>query len=284
MITSKELQYVSLWANKIPMPGVEYSKKVLEDIKKSYELYQEKYKNKEYSIIFSNSEEIEFEIMTKNLCHMMGIDFNNIRGEYFDDYRQNVFGTKATDFSSYELLEMIIENMDKVALYDNDQNNNTKAINYYKSAIKCSIFNKLSNFDKFNFAAINYIGDKEEIEYDKQKLLFIPSNEALVPYFMMCIVKAEEQDCEKYVVSSLMAPENPKGFFENQEVVIPTQILISDNKNLIKKVATPEEKIQLLTMYSNIINKYKIQNRINIYGDYENMLNDLSNQKVYSLK
>ena len=46
--------------------------------------------------------------------------------------------------------------------------------------------------------------------------------------------------------------------------------------------ATPEEKIQLLTMYKSIINEYNIPNRINIYGDYETMLNDLSNSKEKS--
>lgn len=282
MITSKELQYVSMRANRIPMPGTEYSKKVLEEIKNCYELYNKKYKNKEYSIIFSNSEEIDFEILTKNLCHMMGIDYNNIKGEYFDDYRENVFGTSAADFTSYDLLGMIIENMDKVAAYDNNANNTVKAVNYYKSAIKCEIFNKLTDFDKFNFAAINYIGNRDDIEYDKQKLLFISSNEAVTPYFMMGI--KQEEDTSKYVVASLMAPDNPKYFFENQEVVIPTQILVNDNQNLEKKVATAEEKMRLLTMYSNIINKYNLPNRINIYGDYENMLNELCNQKVYKLK
>jgi len=282
MITSKELKYVNVWANKIPMPGIEYSKQVLEEIKKCYELYKEKYKDKQYSMIFSNSNEIDFEIQSKNLCHMMGIDFGNIRNDYFDQYRKDVFNTSYTDFTSFELLEMILENMDAVAEYDNDVNNKAKAINYYKSAIKCAIFNKLSNFDNFNFAVINYKGQKEEVEYDKQKILFIPSNEALTPYFMM-FIKDDGYGENNYVVSSLSAPENPKIFFEDQEVVIPTQIMVSDNNNLKKLVATPEEKIQLLTMYSNIINKYNIPNKINIYGDYENMLNDMANKR-YILK
>ena len=34
MITSKELQYVDSWATKIPMPGYEYSIKVLNELKK----------------------------------------------------------------------------------------------------------------------------------------------------------------------------------------------------------------------------------------------------------
>ena len=278
MITSKELKYVDNWASKIPMPGEEYSKAVLEEIKKCYELYKEKYLGKEYSMIFSNSQEIDFEIKSKNLCHMMGIDFNNIRGTYFDEYRKNVFNTETTDFSSYDLLEMILENADKVATVDNDINNKAKAINYYKSAVKCAIFNKLTNFEKFNFGVIDYIGDNDTIDYENQKIFFIPSNEALTPYFMM-IIKRDSDIDNKFVVSSLTAPENPVDYFKNQEVSIPTQILISDNDNLKKVVATPEEKIQLLTMYKSIIHQYNIPCRINIYGDYESVLNDLVNNK-----
>ena len=39
MITSKELQYVNSWTKKTPMPGVEYSAKVMEEMKTCYELF-----------------------------------------------------------------------------------------------------------------------------------------------------------------------------------------------------------------------------------------------------
>lgn len=42
MITNKELHYVDSWANKIPMPGVEYSIKVLNSIKDCLETWKEK--------------------------------------------------------------------------------------------------------------------------------------------------------------------------------------------------------------------------------------------------
>lgn len=281
MITSKELRYVNLWANKVPMPGVEYSIRVLKEIEACYKLYNDKCMDKEYSIIFSNSDEVDFEIKNKNLCHLLGIDYKNIKGPYFDDYRKEAFNGQS-DMSSYELIELIIENMDTVALLDNDKDNKAKAINYYKSSIKCAIFNKLCNFDKINFGAINFNGDKTDFDYNKQKVLFIPSNEAVVPYFMMIIREDAADYNGKYIAASLMAPENPLDYFENQEVIIPTQILVSDNSNLSKVVATPEDKIRLLTMYSDIINKYRIPNKINIYGDYLSILNELSNSKVYS--
>lgn len=297
MITSKELQYVDSWANKTPMPGIEYSKKILEEMKKCYETYNEKYKDKEYNIIFSNSEEIKFEILNKNLCHLLGIDYTNIRGEYFNKYRQEVFGiSPEISLTSYNLLELILENSDKVIEYDNDQNVKEKVINYYKSGIKCAIFNKLSDFDEFNFATINYknMDNKDNLDNmdntnntdntdntkcENQKFFFIPSNEAVCPYFIMGI-KPDSNNENSYIVNTLLAPQNPVKFFKDQEIIIPTQILISDNNTLKKINATPEEKIKLLTMCKNIINLYNIPNKINIYGDYESLLNDLENSYV----
>lgn len=281
IITSKELNYVDQWATKIPMPGIEYSQQVVEQMKECYEIYKQKYQNKEYSLIFSNGEEINFEILAANLCHMLGIDYKNIKGEYFNDYRRNILGMTASSFASFDLLESILEHADKVIELDNDPSNKTKIINYYKSQIKCIIFKKLSDFKKFDFGAINYDPKDGEHEYDKQKLLFVPSNEAVCPYFFMGIRITDPEEpveLQKYIVSTLMAPrqEEVKQYFNKQEVIIPTQIIVSDDNNFIKNSATAEEKIKLLTMYKAIIHKYKISNKLNISGDYEAMLNMLN--------
>ena len=255
------------------MPGYEYSIKVLNELKDCFDQFNKKYKDKEYNIIFSNGEEIKFQILDKNLCHMLGIDFNNLKGEYFNNYRLNVLGTNSQNLSSYDLLQLILEHAEQVARYDNDLSHKEKAINYYKSGIKSEIFNKLSNFEQFNFGAINYEPGDGKYDYSSQKKIFIPSNEAVCPYFMMGIKKDEEANND-YIVSTLFAPIAPKQYFENQEVIIPTQILVSDNDNLKKIQATASEKLRLLTMYKSIINDYKIPNRINIYGDYEATLNE----------
>ena len=174
--------------------------------------------------------------------------------------------------------------MEKVAIEDNNNSNKAKALNYYKSSIKCSIFNRLSSFKTFNFAAINYYGEKEDINYNDQKILFVPSNKAIVPFFMMGIRLTNDLETQnKYIATTLFASTNPKEYFENQEVIIPTQILVNNNNNLTKTVATPKEKLQLLTMYESIINKYNLENRINIYGDYMSTLNDATNCKIKRL-
>lgn len=281
MITSKELDYVDQWASRIPMPGEKYSKQVVKQMKECYEIYKQKYQNKEYSLIFSNGEEINFEILAANLCHMLGVDYKNIKGEYFNEYRKKILNIKTPNYTSFELLEAILEHADEIIKLDNDPENKTKIINYYKSQIKCIIFKKLSDFKKIDFCAINFNCDDGQQEYDKQKLLFMPSNEAVCPYFFMGIRVSnpeEEEKYHKYIVSTLMAPkkDNTKKFFDNQEVIIPTQILISDNDNFIKNSATAADRIKLLTMYKAIINEYQIPYKLNISGDYESMLNILN--------
>lgn len=78
----------------------------------------------------------------------------------------------------------------------------------------------------------------------------------------------------KYFVTTLFAPANPVKYFDNQEVIIPTQILVSDNDILTRVNASPSEKLQLLTMYKNIINTYRLSSNINILGDYQAVLKE----------
>ena len=71
MITTKELQYVTLFANRIPMPGIEYSLETLEYMKRCLEQFDKMYRNKSYNIIFSNGDEIDLQIQEKNLSSLM---------------------------------------------------------------------------------------------------------------------------------------------------------------------------------------------------------------------
>ena len=85
---------------------------------------------------------------------------------------------------------------------------------------------------------------------------------------------------EKYAVETLMAPFNVSDFFNCQEVVIPTQILVTTEDKMDKRIATSSEKLALLNQYRSIINQYGLPNMLNIYGDYEVMLNSNSNPKT----
>ena len=287
MITRKELGFVSMWPNRIPYPGIEYATEAAEKLKDTLDYYNKYYNNKQYEIILSNGEELSFEILNKNLCHLLGIDYKNLIGDYYEDYRSNVLKLDKIP-KSYDLLISIIDNIDDVLKYDCD--NNSRAINYYRIMVKCSIFEKISDFGRFNFGVINFDKDTFEknsnygISINSTKLLYGESGEASVPYFMMGILQDNQinngdNTSDKYVAETLIAPPNVGDFFKDQEVSIPTQILISTDEKMEKLLATPSEKIALLNQYRSIIKNNNLPNCINIYGDYENILLEQSNVK-----
>ena len=280
MITRKELGFVTSWANRIPYPGIDYATVALERLAEAIDYYNKYYNNKQYELVLSNGEQLSFEILSKNLCHLVGIDYKNLTGDYFNLYRQEVLKLDYIP-KSYELLQLIIDNMDEVLKFD--YNCNGKALNYYRIMVKCAIFEKLSDFSRFNFGVINFDKDTYQrqsncqISSNSNKFLYVQSNEPSAPYFMMGILPQDKpeqilDEQDKYVAETLIAPTNTKDFFNNQEVVIPTQILVTTEEKMEKKEATSSEKIALLNQYKSIIETYNIPNRINIYGDYENML------------
>lgn len=288
MITKKELGYVTYWANRVPYPGIDYANKSMELLRTAVENYDKYYNGKEYDIILSNAEQLEFEILSKNLCHMLGVDYKNLAGDYFRAFREDILGVHS-NVRSYDLLKAILEHADDILKYDYD--NGGKVLNYYRIMIKCCIFDKLSDFSRFNFGVINF--DKDlyekvtETHYsgNSEKFLYIQSNEAASPYFMMGILKENNSETEtpessKYIVETLMAPTNISNFFNEQEVVIPTQILVTTPDKMDKFEADPSEKMALLNQYRSIIHEYSLPNRLNIYGDYESMLTENSKVKA----
>lgn len=284
MITRKELGFVSSWANRVPYPGLDYATESLKKLKAVIEYFNQFYNNKQYELVLSNGEQLSFEILSKNLCHLVGIDYKNLTGEYFDNYREEVLKIDRIP-RAYDLLQSIIDNFDDVLKYDYDRGG--KTINYYRVMVKCSIFEKLSDFSRFNFGVINFDKDtyikssNSMINSNSNKFLYVQSNEPSSPYFMMGILPgsisdSDDDNQEKYIAETLIAPTNTRDFFNDQEVVIPTQILITTEEKMEKVVATPSEKIALLNQYRSIIKEHNIPNRINIYGDYENMLAEQS--------
>lgn len=307
MITINELDYVSSWANKVPYPGTDYAEEALENLAIAVANFKKYYSNKKYGLILSNGEQISFEILEKNLCHLLGIDYKNLSGDYFKYYRYDVL---KLDYEfvpkSFDLLNAIINNSAAVIKYDYDKGErNGKAINYYRVMIKCAIFEKLSDFSRFNFGVINFDKDKyieltnSNFSSGTEKYLYVQSNEPSAPYFMMGILhdnsyerdninSVDEQDSDvqlnqvnnKFVPNTLIAPVNVKDFFNEQEVVIPTQILVNSGEKMDKIEALNSEKLALINQYEAIINKYGVPNGLNIYGDYKAMLGSDSKRKV----
>lgn len=287
MITLRELDYVNVWARKVPYPGIGYAERAAEKLVEAFESYNEFYKGKRYDIITSAGEQIEFEILSKNLCHMLGIDYKSLSGEYNEDVRKELLGFDIVP-RSYDLIASIVENIDELLKYDCD--NNGKLLNYYRIMIKCSIFEKLSDFSRFNFGVINF--DKDiymknsgvNFSGNSEKILYVQSNEVAAPVFMMGILPEENSTSalggKSFAVETLMAPTNVKDYFNMQEVAIPTQILISTSDEMKKIEATAAEKIFLLNQYRSIIREYGLSNYLNVYGDYEAILVEQTQNKT----
>ena len=142
MITLNELKYVNAWTSKCPYPGVEYATLAAKKLVESYEDYKKHYLDKRYSVILSSGDQFDFEIYTKNICHMLGIDYKNLTGEYFEKFRSEVLGVSSS-IKSYDLLKAIIDNIDEVLKYD--EKTNGKVLNYYKLMIKSFMYFTISN-------------------------------------------------------------------------------------------------------------------------------------------
>lgn len=285
MISKKELEYVSTWARKVPYPGYEYSRETLLKLKESVTKYNEIYSGTKYNISFSNSEEITLEILSSNIAHMLGIDHKELLSEYKTEFRTQVLGFDDSDaIGSYVLLNRVVECMDDVLKYE-DINGN-KSLNFYKIRVKCEIFEKMANLMNFNFGCINFdntlYSSLNNVNFNSNagKILFTQSNEPVSPYFMIGIKPtcdnktngdAAEADAS-YIVETVFAPRTPQRFFNGQEVVIPTQILFDKNDILTKMNATSDQKRKIISMYREIINLYNLNDRLNIYGDYMELL------------
>ena len=289
MISKKELSYVNAWPNRTPYPGDEYASEVLGQLKECLELFEQEYLKQVYNVSFTNNEEIEFQILDKNLCHILGVDYKNLSGDYFDDYRERVLNIKpGMVFSSYDLLNIIVSNLEKVFKYD-AINKANKAINYYRVAVKCAIFKKLADLSAFNYGCINFnkaiyneLYPNLPFGSNSTRLLYTDSDEIISPLFMMGLKQTENS--ELYIVETLFSPEQAERFFNKQEVIIPTQIITDNNGILEKKLATPSEKIKLLKSYQSLIIANKFPNMINIYGDYYSMLISQDKEEQKKLK
>lgn len=278
MISKQELQYVSDFARKTPYPGNDYAENVVNRLAKALEIFKKKYDGKRYSLILSNGEEIFFEIKNKNLAHLLGIDFKWIStSEYMKPLLTSVLGFGEDEtYSSYAVLNRIVDNGDKVIA--NDGVNFNKFLNYYKVMIKTSCFETLSDFNEFNFGVVNFnktffennVGNK--FLPSSNKFIFSQNDEALIPYCMMGLTK--DNDTEIMIPETILAPTNFEDYLYNQELLLPIQLLINDDENLTKLVATSEEKIRMLNLYKSIIQTYHTGSYINIYNDYETILRD----------
>lgn len=267
MISAKELQYVNHWESKAPYPGDNYAKKTLEEMQKMYEEYNSELRDKSFSIIFSDASECEFEIFESNLCHLLGVNYKWLTDGAYNRVLQDVLGLNPDNkISSYALLTSILENQDDVIAYDREAS--LRILNYYKALIKSSIFKQVGELEKFNFGMIK--------KDDVAKSLYMPSSEYVCPYFWVLIDKNEDFS-SKYFVKSLLAPSRTElsEYLKksNGNPVIPTQIIVDDTKNSLRKTeATPEDKLKMLQMHDTISQLTGLPFNVDIGCDYAAVL------------
>ena len=131
MVSKKELEYVNLRARQVPFPGKNYACDVMDSLIRSVETYEKNYQGKEYNFIFSNGEEIPFNILDKNLAHLLGIDFKTLSSDAMHSTTEKVLDYRAfQDGGTYKLLKKIIERADEVIKNDSSSNN-YRILNYY---------------------------------------------------------------------------------------------------------------------------------------------------------
>lgn len=274
MLTKKELDYVNWPIDKVPFPGQNYAIEVAEKLNAAFELYKKSYQDREYDIITSDGRNLTFEILRKNISHMLGVNYKNV----CQLLEGNPFGEHG---GSFDVLVYLIDRLDDIIKHDAENTN--RFLNYFRVMIKSTIFMSFSDFSSFDFGMITFNKDNyNEEKYGRYgsnstTLLFTPSNETITPYYFMGLMY--DQTVSQNVVETLYAPVEMARFIDNQELVIPTQILITDKSSmeLTKLEATSKEKIEILRMYQNLFAKERIQAFINIMGDYESMLIDDSN-------
>jgi len=88
----------------VPYPGTVYAELTAEKLLESVAMYEKFYQDRQYDLILSNGEQLEFEIACKNLCHMLGIEHKNLISDYFTEFRRDTF---RVDVSLLEVFQRV---------------------------------------------------------------------------------------------------------------------------------------------------------------------------------
>ena len=283
MIRKSEIKYVCLHANCVPYPGNNYAYTAIENLYLALTKFEDKYKGKNFKLLLSNDEELCFEIKSRNLAHLLGIDYRNIVKDIrLKPLFESILGIKnSKEIDSYSLLKKIIENGD--LLMENDKNNLNKFLNYYKIMIKTACFMSLTDFSKFDYGFINFdksiynFGSNRMLHASSDKLIFFFSHETLFPYYIMGLKKDRSDDI--LIPETIRFSGNIEKFLYKQELDIPVELTVNESNKITKQVASLKDKIHILNIYKALIFYYNTESYINIFNNY-NLLNEESKEKI----
>ena len=258
-----EVGYIDSWPRRIPYPGREYGEEVLDLLEECYNVF----KNKKYRIEFSNDKTIDVYVWTKNICHLLGIDYLNLAGSYFDEYRKKTLGL-SEKFNAVDLVDAIVENRDKVLTFDYNRGNMCP-INYYKIEAKCLAYKAFKDLSEFSYGCIDFNKDEYNKREDRKftgeapKYLYSKSDSEVFPFFLLGIRKSNERDRVpkgSYFADTTIASYSPESFFAGQEIILPYRVTTNNGSKEISR----EELLKLLIEYRNTIEEYNIQNKMRI--------------------
>ena len=262
-MTKKELQYVRLFAREVPYPGLDYCKDVMDKLEECYH----KFNSDRYTIEFSDNKRIFLYTWFNNITNLLGIDYKNISGHYFDNYRRDILGL-GEKFDTNKVVKAIVENKERVISYDDDRRS-LLAINYYKLDAKCSAFLRFSDLSMFDYGCIDFDSKlyqrltHERIITPDVKFLYASSGDEEIPYYLLAIKKSDQQKyaiAGSYVTQHFYACEYPKKYFNGQNVILPCKV----KKGKEEKTISRKEMIELLEEYKDIISEYDLESRLKI--------------------
>ena len=278
-ISTAEIEYANVFARYAPFPGSNYAESAINKLAKAHLIFKNKYEGKKYSLTLSNNEEFHFEIKSKNIAHLLGIDYKNLSSDAMKETVYDVLGIDNTydNHPAYDYLTAILERAEDVIKNDGTRGKK-KILNYYKSMIKSSAFSKLSDFEDFKFGVVNFDNKKyvpvctENFSPRSTKYIFTDNGEILLPYSMLGFVEDNSPDNQKGInVPETILLTGPKEFgrlLDRLELLLPISLLVNDENELSKETATALQTLRLLQLYKNIEAKYGAEYAYtNIFGD-----------------
>ena len=269
MLTRKEIDY--MLKHYPPYPGRDYAKMTLEKLQKNIELFERCYRGKEHEILFSDGVPLKFEIEDRYIAHMAGLDSKKLRKTDLD-----------IPGGTYQLVKKIISDHNETIRINEDAiSNNETLLNYYKIKVRSDIFQKFSNIYELNFGCIRY--DKDSVENGNTKslkssnFLFMESDELNAQYYMMGIATDEEKNVN--YIETLFPDTYPESMFNNQTVVIPTHMTVSNDEDYYRYFeANDRSKLELLKKYREQLREYKVN--YDVMADYEATLSKGASEKA----
>lgn len=211
-------------------PGRSVANFVFSELETAIEIYENKFKGKQYKFSFSDGTEMSLEFFPQDIAKLLGIDL------YSHNFIDK-FNFKPNDYiNTYDSLRWFVDEKDE--LIEKDRLYPPVVFNYYKIEQRIEMFKRLMeiDFNNFMFGAIdfstyNFFNVCGRV-YDEKasKVLFFKQNELEKPYLLLgTTVYDEEENLE--VPQTILSPYDYTYFFKDQDVILPTSLTVKSEED-----------------------------------------------------